>query len=48
MIVKTKEGYQVKSEDGSKNLGGPYKTEEQAKKRLAVVEYFKHKNMPKK
>lgn len=44
MIVKTKDGYHVKSEDGSKNLGGPYKTEEEAKKRLAIVEYFKHKS----
>lgn len=34
--------YHVKSEEG-KNLGGPYKTREQAKKRLQQVEYFKHK-----
>ena len=47
MIVKTPKGYMVKSEDGSKNLGGPYKTRDEAKKRLQVVEYFKHKK-PKK
>jgi hypothetical protein len=42
MIVKEKEGYRVKSEKG-KNLGGPYKTKAEAKKRLLQVEYFKHK-----
>ena len=42
MIVKEKDGYYVKSEDGSKNLGGPYKTRERAKERLAQVEAFKH------
>jgi Arc/MetJ-type ribon-helix-helix transcriptional regulator len=41
-IVKEKGGYYVKSEKG-KNLGGPYKTKERAKKRLRQVEYFKHK-----
>jgi hypothetical protein len=34
--------YHVKSEEG-KNLGGPYKTREQAEHRLKQVEYFKHK-----
>jgi hypothetical protein len=34
--------YHVKSEEG-KNLGGPYKTREQAEHRLEQVEYFKHK-----
>ncbi len=43
MIVKSSDGYHVKSEDGKKNLGGPYKTEKEAKKRLAIVEYFKRK-----
>jgi len=42
MIIKTKDGYSVKSEKG-KNLGGPYKTKEEALKRLRQVEYFKHK-----
>lgn len=41
MIQKVKDGYQVLSEKGN-NLGGPYKTVEEAKKRLAQVEYFKH------
>lgn len=43
MIIKTAKGYMVKSEKG-KNLGGPYKTKEEAQKRLRQVEYFKHKN----
>ncbi len=42
MITKTAKGYAVKSEKG-KNLGGPYKTLEEAKKRLQQVEFFKHK-----
>lgn len=41
MIVKVKGGYQVVSTKG-KNLGGPYKTREEAEKRLREVEYFKH------
>jgi hypothetical protein len=41
MIVKVKEGYQVVSTKG-KNLGGPYKTIEEAKERLRQVEFFKH------
>ncbi len=43
MIVKKKDGYHVMSEDGEKNLGGPYETLEEAKKRLEQVEYFKGK-----
>ena len=42
MIKKVKEGYKVLSENG-KNLGGPYKTKEEAAKRLQQVEFFKHK-----
>lgn len=42
MIVKTSKGYVVKSEKG-KNLSKPYSTKGQAQKRLAQVEYFKHK-----
>ena len=42
MIKKVAGGYKVVSEKG-KNLGGPYKTKEKAKKRLAQVEFFKHK-----
>lgn len=42
MIVKKKDGYYVLSEKSRKNLGGPYRTEEEARKRLRQVEYFKH------
>lgn len=42
MIVKTTKGYQVRSEDGSKNLSADNLTKEQAQKRLAEVEAFKH------
>jgi hypothetical protein len=41
-VIKKIDGkWYVKSEKG-KNLGGPYNTEEEAKKRLKQVEYFKH------
>lgn len=40
MIKKTKTGYQVRSERG-KNLSKPNLSKEAAKKRLAMVEYFK-------
>lgn len=42
MIKKVKEGYKVVSENGKKNLGGPYKTKAAAEKRLRQVEFFKH------
>lgn len=42
MIVKLRDGYQVVSSTG-KHLGGPYKTLEEAKKRLRQVEFFKHR-----
>lgn len=42
MIKKVKGGYKVLSEKTGKNLGGPYKTKEEAAKRLRQVEYFKH------
>jgi hypothetical protein len=41
MIKKMKDGYRVLSSKG-KNMGGPYRTLEEAKKRLREVEYFKH------
>ena len=41
MIKKVKEGYKVVSEKSGKNLGGPYKAKDQAKKRLKQVEFFK-------
>lgn len=42
MIVKTKQGYQVRSESG-KPLSKPNLSKQQAQKRLAQVEYFKKK-----
>jgi hypothetical protein len=42
MIKKVRGGYQVVSSRG-RNLGGPYKTLELAKKRLRQVEFFKHR-----
>jgi hypothetical protein len=41
MIKKVKGGYKVLSSDGKKNLGGPYKTKQEAEKRLRHVEFFK-------
>ena len=43
MIRKLKGGYKVLSEDGKKNLGGPYKTKSEAQKRLRQVEFFKNR-----
>ncbi len=43
-IVHEKSGWFVYSEDGSKKLGGPYKTKEEADKRLGEIEYFKHQD----
>ena len=43
MIKKVKEGYKVLSEKTGKNLGGPYKSKAEAKKRLRQVEFFKHR-----
>jgi hypothetical protein len=42
MIKKVKTGYRVLSSK-RKNLGGPYRTLEEAKKRLRQVEFFKHR-----
>lgn len=42
MIIKRKDGYFVLSEKTKRNLGGPYKSKDEAKKRLRQVEYFKH------
>jgi len=41
MIEKVKGGYKVVSEKSKKNLGGPYKTLKEAKRRLRQVEFFK-------
>lgn len=46
MIVKTKSGYQVKSEKG-KNLSKSNLSKGEAVKRLKQVEYFKHKGKKK-
>jgi len=43
MIKKVAGGYKVLSENGKKNLGGPYKTKKEAEKRLRQVEFFKHR-----
>jgi len=39
MILKVKGGYKVLSEKTRKNLGGPYKTLAEAKKRLRQAEF---------
>jgi hypothetical protein len=41
MIKKGPKGYSVKSHSG-KNLGGPYKSEKEAHRRMNQVEMFKH------
>ena len=42
MIVKTRQGFQVKSESG-KPLSKPNLTKEQAKERLRQIHYFQNK-----
>jgi len=42
MIKKVRGGYQVLSSKG-RNMGGPYKTRDEAVKRLRHVEFFKHR-----
>jgi hypothetical protein len=41
MIKKVKGGYEVVSKTTGRNLGGPYKTREEALERLRQVEFFK-------
>lgn len=48
MIRHTSKGWIVVSETTGRRLGGPYKTKEEALKRLRQVEYFKHKKRGKK
>lgn len=43
VIKKEDDGYHLYSKDGSKHLGGPYDTEEEAKKREKQVQFFKQK-----
>ncbi len=47
MIRREKGQYNVYSSDGSKHLGGPYKTKEEAVARLATIEYYKDKDTKK-
>ncbi len=42
MIRKTAKGYVLYSRDGSRKLGGPYRTREEALKRERQVQFFKH------
>ena len=42
MIVKKRDGYYVLSKEKKRNLGGPYKTRDEALARLRQVEFFKH------
>lgn len=42
MITRASDGYHVMSADGSKHLGGPYATRQEAMTRLAQVEAAKH------
>lgn len=44
MIKKVKNGYQVLSRTG-RNLGDPYGTFEEAKKRLRQAEFFKRRGV---
>lgn len=43
VIKQVKGGYKGVAEKTHKNLGGPYKTEAAANKRLRQVEFFKRK-----
>ncbi len=42
MIRKTAKGYVLYSKDGSRKLGGPYRTREEALRREHQVQFFKH------
>jgi hypothetical protein len=42
MIKKKSDGYHVESSKG-RNLGGPYATLEEAKRRLRQIEFFEHR-----
>jgi hypothetical protein len=48
MIKHLKDGIHLFSKDGSRHLGGPYKTEEQALKRERQVNFWKNKEHIKK
>jgi hypothetical protein len=42
VIKKTAKGYVLFSKDGSRKLGGPYRTREEALARERQVQFFKH------
>jgi hypothetical protein len=42
LIKKTAKGFVLYSKDGSRRLGGPYRTREEAVKRERQVQFFKH------
>jgi hypothetical protein len=46
MIKKTAKGHVLYSKDGSRKLGGPYRTREEALKRERQVQFFKHAKKP--
>lgn len=41
-VVQRKNSWFVMDHTGKKQLGGPYKTKDEAVKRLRQIEYFKH------
>ena len=43
-IIKVSGGYKLISKSTGKNLGGPYKTMAEAKKRERQVQFFKHQH----
>jgi len=42
VIRKTAKGYVLRTKDGSRKLGGPYRTRAEAVKRERQVQFFKH------
>jgi Uncharacterized protein conserved in bacteria (DUF2213) len=44
-VVERKDGWYVTTADGGKDLGGPYDSEDAAKKRLSQIEYFKNNSL---
>ena len=42
MIRKTTKGFELRSKDGTRKLGGPYRTRAEALKRERQVQFFKH------
>jgi len=46
MIERTARGCVLYSKDGSRKLGGPYRTREEALKHERPVQYFQHAKRP--